>query len=350
VSRSFLHLRLGGANARGRSEAVAALLSEFCRRITPIWELDPDGAYLDLTGTGRLYGRGVEGAAHVTRLARDIGDVVAAGTAPTRLAAWLASLTAARAGGGIFAVLPAQVAVFLQSYPVDFLPGRRSVINRLHQLGIRTFGDLQIVPRALLLSVFGKNGSLLADQACGKTTGLSAAGTRSPAGAPNILELAVGVRLARPVSSEQVGSALCRGLAVRALSLGPGGPVSRGKWRLTARWSTGSCGSSLVRGPESHGWKSWLRLVEMLWSRLPQRRQGLVGLELWSEFPGGYSCPQGNLFPDDEADCRLANVLRLSRRESAAPLGSACEDLLVARGAVWYGPGGGLSKPGQGFG
>ena len=321
-------------------------LAEFCRRTTPTWELTSGGAYLDLTGTERLYGRGVDGAAHVSRLARKTGGILAAGAAPTRLAAQLASLTAARAGGGVLVVVPAQVAVFLMSFPVDFLPGRRSAIIRLQKLGVRTFGDLQIVPRTLLGSVFGESGGRLADEAWGRVTGLSANGTRAAAGDPTHLELVVGVRLARPVSSEQVGSALCRGLAVRALTLCPGGPASRGRWRLTGLWSTGRCGTSLRRGPEPSGWKSWLGLVDLLWRRLPLRRQGLLGLELRAESPGACPYLQGNLFPADEADNRLADVMRLSRRYSEAPLGLACEDLLVSRGAVWYGPGGGMSKPG----
>jgi len=350
AARSILHLRLAGPDSGGMDGAGTGSLAEFCRRTSPVWELTPGGAYLDLTGTERLYGRGADGAAHVSRLARDTGGVLAAGAAPTRLAAELASLTAARAGGGVLSIVPAHVAVFLQPFPVDFLPGRRYVVNRLRRLGVTTLGDLQVVPRTLLRSVFGEGGPRLADEAWGRATGFPAHDKRSVTGNPTDLGLVAGVRLVRPVSSERMRSALCRGLAVRALILCPGGPASRGRWRLTAEWAEGRQDSSSVRGPESPGWKSWLHLLELLWKRLPFRRQGLLRVELRAESPGGFSSRQGNLFPADEADCRLAEVLRRVRRGSGTRLGPACEDLLVSRGAVWYGPVIGISKPGQGFG
>lgn len=347
---SILHLRLAGLDQVETGCAETKSLAEFCSLTTPAWELTPSGAYLDLTGTERMYGKGIDGAAHVGWLAREAGGLLAAGAAPTRLAAGLASLTAARAGGGVLAVVPSQVAVFLQSFPVIFLPGRRSVVNRLQQLGVRTFGDLQVVPPSLLRSVFGAGGLLLADEAWGRSTGFSTPDKRLPKGGPDELELVAGVRLGRPVSSRRLSSAMCRGLAVRALTCCPGGPASRGRWRLTSVWSEGRHYSSSVRGPEPAGWKSWLGLVELLWRRLPCRRQGLLGLELRAETGPCSTFLQGNLFPGDEADRRLAEAMGRLRRESDIRLGPACEDLLVSRGAVWYGPGAGMSQPGQGFG
>ncbi len=340
---SILHLRLTGPGPDETHGSRTDSLVAFCRLTTPAWELTPRGAYLDLTGTERLYGQGMDGAAYVSRLARDTGGVRSAGVAPTRLAAGLASLTAARTGGGILAVVPGQVAIFLQSFPVKFLPGRRSVVNRLQQLGVRTLGDLQVVPRTLLRSVFGDGGRLLSDEAWGKVTGFAAHDKRSLKGDPNKLELVVGVRLGRPISSHRLSSALCRGLAVRALTLCSGGPASRGRWQLTAVWSEGHHDSSSIRGPEPAGWKTWLGLVEMLWRRLPVRRQGLLGMELRAETSICSPSLQGNLFPADEADRRLAEGMGRFRRKFDAKLGPASEDLLLSRGATWYGPGFGMS-------
>lgn len=350
AERSILHLRLEESDA-GRTENIKSnCLADFCRRTTPAWELSARGAYLDLTGTDRLYGRGLDGAAHVSRMAREIEGCLSAGTAPTRLVAELASLTAARAGGGVLAVLPDQVSVFLQSFSVNFLPEQRSVVNRLRQLGVRTLGDLQVVPRSLLQSVFGKGSARLADAAWGRVGHCPVSVQKGSAKDGTGLDLVVGVRLARPVSSGPLVLALRRGLAVRALTICPGGPARRGRWRLTAIWAEGPRDSARMPGPEPPGWRSWLRLVENLWKKLPYRRQGLLGMELWAEAVGPPGARQGTLFSSDETDCRLAEVLRRSRRNSHLGLGPGSEDLLTPLGVVWYGPGAGMSKPGHGFG
>ena len=232
VARSILHLRLKNFDRDSATGNRVPSLIGFCRRTTPTWELSPCGAYLDLTGTERLYGPGIDGAALVSRSAISCLDInylipnrragnnegpVAAGSGPTRLTAGLASLTAARAGGGILAVLPHQVSVFLQPFPVDFLPARRSVVSRLHQLGVRTLGDLQVVPRSLLGSVFGPDGGRLADEALGSGTGVTTAGKMSATEQTTGLELVVGIRLPRPVSSDRLVSAL--GLDLDALTV-----------------------------------------------------------------------------------------------------------------------------------
>lgn len=337
--RSILHLRFFGPDSEVPDEKSGAL-AELCRRSTPAWVVKPHGAYLDLTGTERLYGRGLDGLEHISRLAAEIGGIRATGAGPTRLAARLASLTAARVGGGLFSVAPGMASVFLQAFPVDFLPASPSVTRRLHHLGVRTLGDLQVVPPVLLKAIFGENGGRLAREAWGRAAESTRMETGNRGRDSSPLELVVGVGLSRPVSSFPLGSALRRGLAVRALARCSGGPASRGIWRLTGFWPEGRRGSSTVRGSAHPGWKSWLGLVELLWKRLPHRRKGLVGLELRAQPPGMAYSTQGNLFPDDEADCRLAEVMRRTRLASGPRLGPACEDLLSCRGVVWYGPGG----------
>ena len=84
--------------------------------------------------------------------------------------------------------------------------------------------------------------------------------------------------------------------------------------------------------------------MELLWKRLPYRRQGLVGMELRVEAGGHLDVfRQESLFPPDEADRRLAKVLRRARREYCLRLGPGSEELLVSLGIKWYGPGAGLS-------
>lgn len=359
-SRSVLHLRLPAADREAVGTIPATSLADFCRRTTPYWEISSRGAFLDLTGTERLYGRGIDGAAFVSRLALDsLGPNLlpennhgpwAAGAAPTRLAAGLASLMAARSGGGVLAVLPDQVSVFMKPFPVGYLPARRSVVNRLRQLGVRTLGDLQVVPRNLLGSVFGSDAQRLVDEALGFGNGVVTGDQKAGSASASDMELVVGVRLPRPVSCNRLVTALCRGMAVRALTCCPGSPASRGRWRLTARWAEGSRDSVTAPGPRTPGWQSWHGLVDLLWKKLPLRRQGLLGAELRAESPGGIPPRQGSLFAACEADGRLEDVLRLSGKQATARLGPASEGLLVTRGAVWYGPGAGMSKAPQGYG
>ncbi len=360
TSRSVLHLRLTDNDLDVADRTPGPSLADFCRRTTPHWELSSRGAFLDMTGTERLYGRGIDGAAFVSRLALDnLGSVLlakntreplAAGTGPTRLAAGLASLMAARSGGGVLAVLPEKVSAFLRPFPVDFLPARRSVVSRLRQLGVRTLGDLQVVPRNLLGSVFGSDGRRLADEALGFGIGVVTDDMRAALDTSSGWELVVGVRLPRPVSCDRLVSALCRGMAVRAVTCCSGSPADRGRWRLTARWAAGCRDSVSAPGPRTRGWQTWFTMVDQLWKRLPQRRQGLLAAELRAESSGTVQPRQGSLFAAHEADGRLEDVLRLSGKQTAARLGPASESLLVSRGAVWYGPGAGMSQSGQGCG
>jgi len=346
----ILHLRVDPEPGRESASEPRRALADFCRRTTPSWELASSGAFLDLSGMDRLYGPGMDGAARVGSLARGAAGILGGGAAPTRLAARLASLTAARAGGGILGVVPDQVSVFLSPFPIKFLPGQTSFVHRLLHLGVRTLGDLQVVPPALLQSVFGAGASRLADEAWGRQ-GVSSLDWEEGKG-PNrgSLVLVVGLRLARPALSESVTAAMLRGLAVRALTMCPGGPVGGGRWRLTAFRRAGRPDEAYLRGRDHAGWKSWLGLIDTLWSRLPVRRKGVLGLELGAETPTATAPPQGHLFWADEADRRLAEAMRRCRGPSGHGLGLASEDLLRGLGAKWYGPGEGRSPSGKGFG
>lgn len=352
-TRSILHLRLGKYGnewgSSGGETAGEGPLADFCRRTTPHFEVHAGGAFLDLSGTVRLYGPGLDGAAHVSSLASNVGPVQAAGEAPTRLSARLASWYAARFGGGILAVRPDQVAAFLRPVPVRFLPGRKSIIDRLRQLGVRSLGDLQVIPRDLLRSVFGEAGGGMVEEAWGREwppPGLREDGSPSYS---SRFTLVAGVRLRCPLSEESVVTSLLRGLAVRALTQCPGGPVSRGRWRLTVFWPEGKSAHSSLKGGTHPGWNSWVGLLDLLWSRLQQRRKGLLGLELAAGPLGLPPLAQGHLFPADVSDRRLAEAVRLARHLSCKGLGTASEELSRARGAVWYGPGEGLAKGGRGL-
>ena len=333
-SRAILHLRTRTRPSTGDSGTIWRL-REFCSRITPAWEWAVDGVFLDLTGTERLYGRGLDGLACVCRDARGTFDLRCAGAGPTSLAARLASLAACRTSApGVLAVSPGSVAAFLSFFPIDLLPARNSETDRLRSLGVRTLGDLQDIPRPLLKAVFGPVGSRLADEASGLASRPLRRGDEPRGGS----ELVVGVRLDRPLTSRVGLSALRRAMAVRVLTSCPGGPGGRERWILIARWSDGARASASLSEVGATGTLvAWLTLLERLWDRLPRRRRGPVRLELRAGGRTGSGSRQGCLFPEDEAEHRLAEALRRIRSGGRDSLGPASESLLAAWGASWYG-------------
>jgi hypothetical protein len=101
---------------------------------------------------------------------------------------------------------------------------------------------------------------------------------------------------------------------------------------------------------EERGLNCWLALVDQLWKRLPDRRKGVLGLELAAGPLESSVARQGELFPADMADRRLADAVRRARTISEVGLGLACDGLLREPGAVWYGEEQGPPSEMQGFG
>ncbi len=131
-----------------------------------------DEAYLDMTGTERLYGPPLR-AAHLlhqrmkaaTRLNCSIG------IAASRLVAKISSDQAKP--NGVLWVLPGQEPAFLAPLDVRKVPGVGKVTEKnLHSLGIRKVGDLAKLDERFLEERFGKWGMALA----GKSRGLDAGG------------------------------------------------------------------------------------------------------------------------------------------------------------------------------
>jgi DNA polymerase-4 len=140
---------------------------------TPLVEMASiDEAYLDVTGTQRLYGPPLR-AAHLlhdrvhaaTKLNCSIG------IAASRLVAKICSDQAKP--NGVLWVVPGREAAFLAPLDVRRIPGVGKVSEQnLHLLGIRKVGDLAKMDEALLVQRFGKLGLALA----GKAQGLDAGG------------------------------------------------------------------------------------------------------------------------------------------------------------------------------
>jgi DNA polymerase-4 len=146
---------------------------EVLNRFSPQCEMaSVDEAYLDMTGTDRLYGPPMR-AAHLlheamraeTRLNCSIG------IATSRLVAKISSDQAKP--NGVLWVIPGQEARFLAPLDVRKIPGVGKVTEKnLHALGIRKIEDLARLDENFLESRFGKWGLALA----GKARGLDAGG------------------------------------------------------------------------------------------------------------------------------------------------------------------------------
>ena len=131
-----------------------------------------DEAYLDVTGTERLYGPPLKAAHKLHQwITSETQLNCSIGIATSRLVAKVASDQAKP--NGVLWVVPGQEASFLAPLDVRRIPGVGKVgERRLHELGIRKVGDLARLDDAFLEQRFGKFGLALA----GKSQGLDAGG------------------------------------------------------------------------------------------------------------------------------------------------------------------------------
>src|SRR5580658_9748935 len=154
---------------RDCSKQVFAVLQSF----SPLVEMASiDEAYLDMTGTERLYGPPLR-AAHLLhqRMKADTRLNCSVGIATSRLVAKITSDQAKP--NGVLWVVPGHEAAFLAPLDVRKVPGVGKVTEKnLHSMGIRKVGDLARLDEAFLEQRFGKWGMALA----GKSRGLDAGG------------------------------------------------------------------------------------------------------------------------------------------------------------------------------
>lgn len=151
------------------SRRVRRVLDEF----SPLVEMASiDEAYLDMSGTTRLFGPPLR-AAHLLheRMKERTGLNCSVGIAGARMVAKVASDQAKP--NGVLWVMPGMEAAFLAPLEVRKIPGVGKVTERrLHDVGIRRVGDLAGLDEAFLEKRFGKWGLALA----GKAHGLDAGG------------------------------------------------------------------------------------------------------------------------------------------------------------------------------
>jgi DNA polymerase-4 len=153
---------------RDYSRRVRSVLESF----TPLVEMASiDEAYLDMTGTSRLFGPPLAAAHRIhDSVRRETGLNCSIGAAATRLVSKVAS-DQAKPNGVLW--IPAGVeAEFLAPLDVRKIPGVGKVTEQqLHEIGVRKVGDLTRLDRDFLAGRFGKWGLALAGKAHGEDAG-----------------------------------------------------------------------------------------------------------------------------------------------------------------------------------
>ncbi len=150
----------------GHYSDVSSEVFEVFNEFTPLVEgLSLDEAFLDVSGSLRLFGDGVTIGHEVRRrVAQTTQLTCSVGVAPNKFLAKLASVVAKPrasregvvAGHGVYEVVPTHELEFLHPLAVDALWGVGPVtFEKLNGLGIKTVGDLANFDLAVLIAVLG---------------------------------------------------------------------------------------------------------------------------------------------------------------------------------------------------
>ncbi len=146
------------------SREFMAILREY----TPdVQVMSVDEAYMDMTGTEKLYGPPEKAAGEIKeRVHRELKLTASIGIAPSRLVAKIASDE--RKPDGMFTVRPGDEAPYLAPMPVRKLPGiGPRAAEKLGRLGIQTLGQLAAFPEGPLRREMGNQSLRLIDRAKG---------------------------------------------------------------------------------------------------------------------------------------------------------------------------------------
>jgi len=156
------------------SEAVYRAFAEktfgLCAELSPIMETFLDEAFLDLSGTERLFGDLFACAARwKERVRAEVGLPVTIGLGPNRMVAKIASKSVKP--DGLRWIAAGDVESVLPGLPIDRLPGVGHAIGaELAKLNVRTIGDLRVFPLAMLERMFGAPGRALYERCRGVDT------------------------------------------------------------------------------------------------------------------------------------------------------------------------------------
>ena len=142
-----------------RYKEISDQVFEIFFRFTPLVEpLSIDEAFLDVTGSTRLFGPPVDIAKKIKHLVRqETGLTVSAGLAPSKFIAKIASDM--DKPDGLTIVPRDRTRAFLDPLPIGKMWGVGKVTQEaLNHLNIHTFKDLRTIPAQVLEQKFGKGG------------------------------------------------------------------------------------------------------------------------------------------------------------------------------------------------
>ncbi len=148
------------------SHKVMSTLQDFSPCVEPA---SIDEAYMDAQGLERLFGPIETLCQHIQRsiFTATGGLTCSVGAAPRKFLAKIASDM--RKPHGIYIVYPEHVATFLQSLPVQKIPGvGKKFLQELQKLGVRTVNDVYRFPEEFWQRRFGKGGQELWRKAHGQ--------------------------------------------------------------------------------------------------------------------------------------------------------------------------------------
>ncbi len=148
--------------------AVSKQVFTVFREFTPVVEgLSLDEAFLDVSGSLKLFGTPVDIASSIKRRIREVTGLTASvGVAENKLVAKIASDL--DKPDGLVVVMPDDYGRVLDPLPVSVIPGiGRETLSRLHRLDIRTMAGLRVADESKLERVFGRYASRMQARAAG---------------------------------------------------------------------------------------------------------------------------------------------------------------------------------------
>ena len=158
----FLHPRMD--RYKDVSRRIMAILRDFSPLVEPV---SIDEAYLDISGSQRLYGDPIETARQIKQEIKEtVGLTSSIGLAPNKFLAKIASDM--DKPDGLTVIMPEQVAAFIDALPIQKVPGvGKKTAAQLTLMGIDTLGDVHKFSEKTVLEKLGKFGRRLIQLASG---------------------------------------------------------------------------------------------------------------------------------------------------------------------------------------